>query len=235
LRLIIFDVDGTLVDSQNIIVEAQRRAFLQHDLEPPTREQALAIVGLSLHEAFTTLVGPKGPVSAIAESYRRAFADLRTGGYHEPLFSGIDAVLRRLAAHPDTMLGIATGKSQRGVRHLLEREGWHDLFATIQTADDAPSKPHPGMILQALAATGILPEEAVMVGDSTYDMEMARAAGIDVIGVSWGYHFPEALIEAGARRIVETVPDLEAELVAVLAQHQPAASQPDGTAPISIP
>ena len=91
------------------------------------------------------------------------------------------------------------------------------------------------MILQALAATGVSPEEAVMVGDSTYDMEMARAAGTDVIGVSWGYHSPEALTDAGARRIVETVPDLEAELVAMLARHQPAASQPDGTTPISIP
>jgi phosphoglycolate phosphatase len=133
------------------------------------------------------------------------------------------------------MLGVATGKSQRGVRHLVEREAWHDFFATIQTADDAPSKPHPAMILQALAATGALPERAVMIGDSTYDMEMARAAGIDVIGVSWGYHPPEALMQAGARRIVGSVADLETELEAMCGSHRRAGSKPGNAAPISRP
>jgi phosphoglycolate phosphatase len=233
VNLIIFDVDGTLVDSQNIIVEAQCRAFLQHGLEPPTREQALAIVGLSLHEAFTALVGPEGPVAAIAESYRFAFANLRSGGFHEPLFAGIDTVLRKLAARPHTLIGIATGKSQRGVRHLVEREGWHGLFTTIQTADDAPSKPHPAMILQAMAAAGASPERTVMIGDSTYDMEMARAAGTDGIGVSWGYHSPEALVRAGAQNIVGSVVELEAELERMLGPAPVMGSQPGDEAPIS--
>ena len=96
-------------------------------------------------------------------------------------------------------LGIATGKSRRGVAHLLDRHGWAGIFATIQTADDHPSKPHPAMLEKALAETGADRRDSVMVGDSTFDMAMARDAGIGAIGVSWGYHRPEALRESRRR------------------------------------
>ena len=211
--LVVLDVDGTLVDSQNLIVDAQREAFVTCGLPAPTRERSLSIVGLSLAEAFTALVGPDGPVEALAEAYRQAFGRLRADPAHaEPLFPGAAETVARLAARPDIVLGIATGKSRRGVAHILERHGWRDVFATIQTADDAPSKPDPGMLLRAMAETGVAPAATVMVGDTSFDMGMARAAGVRTIGVSWGYHPVPALREAGAATIIDRFSELEPAL-----------------------
>jgi phosphoglycolate phosphatase len=215
VKLIIFDIDGTLIDSQNLIVEAQRRTFAAHGLEPPTRERSLSIVGLSLLEAFTVLVGPGGPAKEMVESYRSAFQSVvKDPRFHEPVFEGALETLRALHRREDTLLGIATGKSRRGVERLLARSGWGRLFATIQTADDAPSKPHPAMIRQAMAETGVAAEDTFMIGDSTYDMLMTRAAGATAIGVSWGYHERDDLRRAGAAAIVErydeVVPVLDA-------------------------
>jgi phosphoglycolate phosphatase len=209
LQLVIFDVDGTLVDSQALIVAAQREAFAACGLVAPTRERSLSIVGLSLREAFTALVGPLGPVEELAEAYRQAFGRLRADpACEEPLFPGIEGMIRRLAAEPDILLGIATGKSRKGVAHLVDRHGWDRVFTTIQTADDSPSKPDPGMLLAALAETGLGPADAVMIGDTTFDMLMARAAGIRPIGVSWGYHPVPALWEAGAETVIDDVEHL---------------------------
>lgn len=210
MKLILFDVDGTIVDSQNIIVAAQHMAFAACGLEPPSRERALSIVGLSLAEAFTVLVGPDGPVEGLAEAYRNAFSTLRQDPANaEPLFPGAEQCLSRLSQREDALLGIATGKSRRGVRHLLERHGWHGVFATIQTADDAPSKPHPAMIQQAMDEVGASPDETVMIGDSSYDMAMGRAAGVLSVGVTWGFQPVAALKEAGAHRIVHSYAELE--------------------------
>lgn len=213
MKLVLFDVDGTLVDSQNIIVAAQHAAFAAYGLEPPSREMSLSIVGLSLSEAFTVLVGSKGPIEGLVEAYKSAFGTLRQDPAHaEPLFPGAAQCLGQLQRREDALLGIATGKSRRGVAHLLERHDWGRVFATIQTADDAPSKPHPAMILQAMAEVGAEPHETVMIGDSSYDMEMARAAGVLPVGVSWGFQPVAALNEAGADRIVDTYAELEGVL-----------------------
>ena len=213
MLLVVFDVDGTLVDSQEIIVAAQRDAFAACGLRAPSRERSLSIVGLSLHEAFTALVGPKGPIEALAEAYKDAFGRLRADpACAEPLFPGAAETIRLLSARQDVVLGIATGKSRRGVAHLLERHGWEHTFRTIQTADDAPSKPDPGMLLRALAETGSVPDGAVMVGDTTFDMAMARAAGIRPVGVSWGYHPVPALREAGAEIVIDGFDELEPAL-----------------------
>ena len=126
------------------------------------------------------------------------------------------------------VLGIATGKSRRGVAHLVERHGWHRTFATIQTADDATSKPDPAMLRQAMAEVGAAPRDTLMIGDSTFDMLMARAAGVRPIGVSWGYHPVTALEEAGAEAIAISYEELRALLVrfAVLAPSPNAAEAP---------
>ena len=218
MKLIIFDVDGTLVDSQNLIVAAQRAAFAVHGLEAPSREKSLSIVGLSLVEAFTALVGPRGPVESLAEAYRQAFSELRQDpANHEPLFPGAADLLARIGNRDDALLGIATGKSRRGVAHLLARHNWERLFTTIQTADDAPSKPDPTMIRQAMAEVGAGSTDTIMIGDTTFDVMMARSAGVTPIGVAWGYHPVAALREAGAEAIVASYEELSQLLDRLLA------------------
>ena len=206
MQLLVLDVDGTLVDSQALILAAQRSAFAACGLPAPTRERSLSIVGLSLPEAFTALVGPRGPVAELAEAYRQAFAGLRAKpDCREPLFPGIEDFIAWAQTRDDLLLGIATGKSRRGVAHLVERFRWDSVFATIQTADDALSKPDPGMLLNAMAETGTAPTDTVMVGDTSFDMAMARAAGVRPVGVSWGYHPVAALREAGAETVIDRI------------------------------
>lgn len=205
MKLVVFDVDGTLVDSQHLIVAAQGTAFAEHGLAAPSRAQALSVVGLSLPQAFRRLVGDDGPVAALSESYKRAFDALRLDpANEEPLFPGMADLLSRLHARGDVRLGIATGKSRRGVEHLIAAHGWEGWFSTTQTADDAPSKPDPTMLLRAMAQTGVPPESTVMIGDTSYDMAMAVSAGAAAVGVAWGYHPPGALFAAGAVTVAET-------------------------------
>jgi phosphoglycolate phosphatase len=222
LKLVIFDVDGTLVDSQNIIVASQEAAFAAFGIEPPSRELSLSIVGLSLAEAFVVLAGSHAPIDGLVQAYKEAFGDLRTDpALAEPLFPGAEECLADLERRDDVLLGIATGKTRRGVSHLLDRHDWHTRFATIQTADGAPSKPHPAMVLQAMAEVGVGPDDTLMIGDSSFDMAMARAAGVFPIGVSWGFQPVAALTEAGAGRIVDSYADLAPVLEAFLARPAP--------------
>lgn len=200
----VFDVDGTLVDSQHLIVAAQGVAFAEHDLPMPERREALSVVGLSLPQAFRRLVGDDGPIESLSESYKRAFNALRLDpAYEEPLFPGMGDLLARLHARDDLRLGIATGKSRRGVEHLIAANGWEGWFATTQTADDAPSKPDPTMLEQAMAEAGADRAATMMIGDTTYDMAMAVSAGVVAVGVAWGYHRPGALFGAGAVTVVD--------------------------------
>lgn len=205
-----FDVDGTLVDSQHLIVAAQVQAFAENGLPAPARREALSVVGLSLPQAFRRLVGEDGPIAELSESYKRAYNRLRLDpDYEEPLYPGMGDLLAALRGRADVRLGIATGKSRRGVDRLIECHGWQGWFATTQTADDAPSKPDPAMLRQAMAEAGAGPEATVMVGDTTFDMAMAVAAGAAAVGVAWGYHPPGALYGAGAVTVVETAGALD--------------------------
>lgn len=214
LKLIVFDCDGTLVDSQHMICTAMREAYLSHDLPVPEREAMLSIVGLSLMEAFAEL--GKGtarfPVASLAEHYKLAFHALRESGEQmEPLYPGAREAVDALSRRADVVLGLATGKSQRGARLVLGHHGLLDRFITIQTADDAPSKPDPGMVLHAMRDAGATPENTVVVGDTVFDIAMARAAGASAIGVSWGYHTRDSLLAAGAP-VIEAFATLEPTL-----------------------
>jgi phosphoglycolate phosphatase len=204
-HLVLFDVDGTLVDSQHMIVTAMTRAFAAHGLAAPGRDAVLGIVGLSIAEAIRALAPAEAPHAGLADAYKNAFHALRMApDHHEPLFPGAAACLDALSARPDVLLGVATGKSKRGVAAIVDLHGLHGRFVTVQTADDHPSKPHPSMVMRALAETGVPATRTVIVGDSSYDMLMARAAGILAIGVGWGYQDPAALRNAGAHAVVET-------------------------------
>ncbi|WP_119307758.1 HAD-IA family hydrolase [Cohaesibacter haloalkalitolerans] len=215
LKLFIFDCDGTLVDSQHTIVEGMEHAFGVHRLPAPTAEETRSIIGLSLPEAIFKLAPhlTAAQNGALVESYKDFVIGKRARGEAEEyLYDGARDAIEALAKAPDVLLGIATGKAYRGVLHLFDCYGWHDLFVTVQTADRAPSKPHPGMILQAMGETGVAAADTYMIGDTSYDMEMAVSARVNTIGVSWGYHTSDALMQAGAQHIVDDYPELHALL-----------------------
>lgn len=204
-KLIVFDCDGTLVDSQFVITEAMNRALSTHGFEKMKREQVRRVVGLSLVEAVATLIPTEAEADhvKVAQDYKNAFQSLRADpDHHEPLFPGADRIIRDLAARQDN-LGMATGKSRRGVNSVLSLHGWEGMFDTIQTADDGPGKPHPYMLEQAMVETGARSEDTVMIGDTTFDMEMARSAGVRAIGVAWGYHLEQELIDFGAEIVIK--------------------------------
>lgn len=215
LKLFIFDCDGTLIDSQHVIVAAMANAFAAQDLAAPDRAHVMSVIGLSLHDAIATLAPDvdRDTLEQLVKLYRGAFAENRSKALsHEQLYPGISDVISRLSAEPDVVLAIATGKSIAGVNRLLEQQDWTAHFSSIQTADTHPSKPHPSMIAQALEDTGVARSNAVMIGDTTYDMEMARAAGVGALGVDWGYHDTDDLSRAGAHVICRNVSSLIADL-----------------------
>lgn len=207
-RLALFDCDGTLVDSQANICRSVEEAFTLARLDVPPRERIRRIVGLNLVEAMRTLLpdGEDALHRSLAEDYKATFFRLRSAGAmdDEPLYDGMINVLDSLAAS-GWVLGVATGKSDRGLNHILVHHRIVDRFVTLQTADRHPSKPHPSMIETAMAESGSTPQTTVMIGDTSYDMMMARAAGARALGVAWGYHPVGELEAAGAHAIVETV------------------------------
>ena len=200
LKLVIFDVDGTLVDSQAAIVGAMHAAFEAVNLPAPERAVLLSIVGLSLDQAMSRLAPALDPAghARMVEAYKDAYHSHRvaTGAASMPLYPGALEVLQELTAIDEVLLGVATGKSRRGLDAMIEVHGLERYFVTRQVADDHPSKPHPSMILTAMADTGVDRDATVMVGDTEFDMEMAAAAGVTGLGVSWGYHPPHLLTAA---------------------------------------
>lgn len=218
-RLALFDCDGTLVDSAANICLAMERCFDAHRLPPPSRAAIHRIVGLSLTEAMAVLhPGADAAFHAVlAQAYKDAFVAMRgTPDFaHEPLYPGIADAIDALQAD-GWRLGVATGKSDRGLALILAAHGLTDRFVTLQTADRHPSKPHPAMALAAIAEAGATPESTVVIGDTSYDMAMAVAAGARGVGVDWGYHAPHDLNVAGAATVIDDAAALPATLLALV-------------------
>ena len=210
VRLAVFDCDGTLVDGQAAVCEAMEAGFAFAGLPSPPRTAIRRIVGLSLPQAVRHLA-PDAAEDAqrmVVEAYKDAFRHSRhTGQLEEPLFDGIADLLARLG-QAGWLLGVATGKSDRGLAACLAGHGLTGQFITLQTADRHPSKPHPAMLHAALSDAGAHADNAVMIGDTTFDIDMARAAGVRAIGVDWGYHTPAELHAAGAAVVVSSAAEL---------------------------
>ncbi|MFL6721334.1 MAG: HAD-IA family hydrolase [Sphingomonas sp.] len=199
-RLAVFDCDGTLVDSGATITAALKQSFEENGLEVPPPHISRRVIGLSLTEAMAALLpdSPEQVHAMLVEDYKRVFMGLRAAGQvEEPLFDGVLELLDTLE-EDGWLLAVATGKSDRGLAHCLEQHGIHARFVSLQTADRHPSKPHPSMVEQAIADACAAPGTTIVVGDTSFDMAMARAAGARGIGAGWGYHEPRELIEAGA-------------------------------------
>jgi len=212
LRLAVFDCDGTIVDSQHAIAGAVAAAWAAAGLPSPEAAQVRRVIGLPLVEALAALL-PKGEAAAapgLAETYRTAFRALSADAEAAtPLFPGVEAALAALD-EAGVLLGIATGKSRHGLLATLARHGLEGRFVTLQTADRGPGKPHPDMLLHAMAETGAEPAATVMIGDTTFDIIMAREARVPSVGVSWGYHDAAELASAGADEILHAFDDVPA-------------------------
>jgi len=202
-RLAIFDCDGTLVDSGATIAEALSLTFAEEGLPVPPPHVGRRVIGLSLVEAMAGLA-PDADHLHLAERYKQHFMGMRAAGrVEEPLYPGILELLDALE-QDGWLLAVATGKSDRGLRHCLDSHGIHARFVSLQTADRHPSKPHPSMVEQALADTGADAARSLMIGDTSYDMAMGKAAGVVPVGVAWGYHDHKDLVAAGAALVADS-------------------------------
>jgi phosphoglycolate phosphatase len=215
LKLAIFDVDGTLVDSRRVITEAMNRAFKRAGLGEIGYERTRTIVGLELTEAVLHLAPQDYPAERIPELatyYKQAFVQMRSEtGFDEPLYEGARETVERLA-DAGWLLAVATGKSRRGLDIVFEHHGLHRYFQTLQTVDTGPGKPDPHMVLEAMAATGASAHATVMIGDTSWDMKMARAARVAAHGVAWGFHTPDEITQGGANALHHAFDDLNAAL-----------------------
>ena len=212
-KLVIFDCDGTLVDGQHMIVDAMNLTFEREGLITPSRNAIRSIIGLSLAEAMAQLL-PDADMAfhdKMAEDFKRAFVDVRhiKNEPTEPLYEGALDALKELD-RAGYLLAVATGKSLRGLRRVLASHDLGDIFISLQTADSHPSKPHPSMVHTALADAGAAPEDTVVIGDTSYDMLMAKAARTGAIGVAWGYHGDDELKQSGAQHVAREYSDIPA-------------------------
>ncbi len=210
VRLAVFDCDGTLVDSQHSIIESVQLAWAAEGLEPPSDEYIRTGVGLRLDFAIPRLApdAPREVQDRLIERYKQAFFTIRQKPDHEePLYPGTIEALDKLD-DLGVLLAVATGKSRRGLDATLERHGLTDRFVVLKTADDGPSKPDPRILQDAVKEAGANFDTTAMIGDTVFDISMARAARTHAIGVSWGYHPVEELKKAGAAAVIDRYADL---------------------------
>ena len=218
VRLAVFDCDGTLVDGQHSIIAAMQEAFRAEQLAEPPAEAVRRIVGLPLMDAVTKLAPANDParLAAVGRNYKDAYKRIRESGRHfEPMFPGVVETLE-IFRESGFELAVATGKSRHGLAATLEYHGLSGYFTTLKTSDDGPGKPNPHMLLCAMADTGADPTQTVMIGDTVFDMEMARGARVAAIGVAWGYHEDAELEAAGAAEIARSFGELPGLVEAAL-------------------
>ncbi|WP_136657413.1 HAD-IA family hydrolase [Nitratireductor sp. XY-223] len=211
MRLLLFDCDGTLIDSAAVIHACMEKAFAEEGFSAPELAHTKSIIGLTLDFAIARLLQRKidDTVHRLVRSYKHHSTQMRDAeDCEEPFYEGIWELLETLAAKDDILLGVVTGKSRRGLDKLLHQHGLAKTMIATRTADECPSKPNPAMVLECCNDTGMDPSRTIVVGDAIYDIEMARNAGATAVGVSWGYAEVRQLHEAGAHHIVREPADL---------------------------
>ena len=211
-KLFLFDCDGTILDSVGIIHESMVRTFGEAGFTLPTENQTRSIIGLTLNHAIARIL--KRDIDAEVETMTARYKQHFHRIYNQPdfsqsLFDGMGDLITELALRENTTLGVVTGKSRRGMEMFFAKHGFADDFEIVRTADDCPSKPHPAMVLECCAEMHIAPENTIVIGDSVFDMEMAKAAGAQAIGVAWGYNEVALLRAAGADSIAGDADELK--------------------------
>jgi phosphoglycolate phosphatase len=208
MKLALFDCDGTLVDSGRLIHEVMARTFEHHGHERPHYDATKSIIGLTLDTAIARIMGVEidENIQRMTQHYKDIYGPVRQeAGFQEPLYDGVAEMIAALVAREDVLIGAVTGKSRRGLDLISSSHSFETVFFVSRTADDCPSKPHPAMVLECCSEAGIDPADTIVIGDSVYDMMMAKSAGASALGVSWGYGEAEALSAAGADAIVHEV------------------------------
>jgi phosphoglycolate phosphatase len=216
MKLVLFDCDGTLVDSGKLIHEVMVRTFVHHGLDRPEYETTKTVIGLTLDTAIARIIGHgeiDEQVLAMTQHYKDIYAPVRSEpGFHEPMFEGIAEMMAVLEGREDVLMGAVTGKSRRGLNLIVDTHGFQKHFFVSRTADDCPSKPHPAMVLECCRESGVDPADTIVIGDAIYDMMMAKSAGAKAIGVSWGYGGVNDLRAAGADAIVQQPAEILAHI-----------------------
>lgn len=210
-QLVIFDWDGTLMDSTGRIVACMKAAASDLALPELSDQAVQQIIGLGLPQAIITLYPELG--EADAENMRSRYAAHFIEAESEPnkLFDGVATLLARLRDQ-DRLLAVATGKSRKGLERVWGNTGYGEWFHASRCADESFSKPHPHMVQSLLTEFSVEPDAAVVVGDTTHDLLMAANAGVDAIGVSWGAHDREQLASASPLALTDRIEELSALL-----------------------
>lgn len=204
--LLLFDCDGTLMNSHHHIVRVMQLAFAEAGLQSPPSPRLFEVIGMSLSEAMRYLLSDSEIALAapLADAYRRLYRDL-PGDYE--LYPGVHDTLQVLRER-GYWLGIVTGKSHAGLTRTLDRFGLAHYFMVLRTADHCPSKPHPAMVNECMAEMGVKGAQTAVIGDSMLDMQMACASGTLAVGVSFGAADDATLRQAGARHVLQQFPEL---------------------------
>jgi phosphoglycolate phosphatase len=208
-ELVVFDWDGTLIDSAGTIVECIQESARDMGLEVPARERASHVIGLGLHDSLRFAVPGLAAEQYMefVDHYRRHFLARQD---RMLLFEGVRELLADLSA--TRRLAIATGKSRRGLDRALDADGLRRYFVASRCADETNPKPHPAMLLELMGELSVNKERTLMIGDTSHDLQMAQAAGVDALAVTYGAHPEEGLRACSPLHCVPSVPELKAWL-----------------------